>query len=241
MQLDLGKGQTLDLLAIPGGFFQMGSAGQSGYPDEHPLHIVSVPSFWLGRTAITQAQWLAVMGKLPPCRFKGEEKPVEQVNWNEARAFCARLSRRCGLALGMPGEAEWEYACRAGSPEPFSCGPTLTTDLADYVGEYIFAEEPKGVYRHGPSDAGSFPPNAFGLQDMHGGLWEWCADAWHEDYHGAPAGAAPWEETGAIYRAARGGSWHEPPQHCRSATRLKILASERDEMTGLRVAMSGMK
>jgi formylglycine-generating enzyme required for sulfatase activity len=235
---DLGGGVVLEMVLIPAGMYQMGSPHHLGYPDEHPLHPVSVPAFYLGRTLVTQAQWRALGCKNLPFRFKGDLRPVEQVSWDDAQEFCRRLGKRTGLAFRLPSEAEWEYACRAGTGAPFSCGETLTTDLANYVGEHTYAAEPKGVYRHGATDVGSFPPNPFGLFDMHGNLWEWCADAWSEDYSGASVSAAPRGPAGAKERVARGGSWHETPNHCRSAVRLKFGASERDDFVGFRVALS---
>jgi formylglycine-generating enzyme required for sulfatase activity len=237
-EIDLG-GVALEMAAIPGGYYQMGSARSSGYPDEHPLHLVNIAPFYLGRTLVRQDQWQAVMGKLPPVRFRGPNRPIEQIRWRDAEEFCRRLTRKTGLIIRLPNESEWEYACRAGTVAPFSCGATITTEFANYVGEgYQFAQEPPGIYRHGTTDVGSFPPNGFGLWDMHGNLWEWCADTWHEDYTGAPATQAAWVGSDTDWRVARGGSWHEPPQHCRSATRLRVLAGEREEFIGMRAAMN---
>ena len=228
----------LEMVHIPGGIFRMGSPGRQGYEDEHPQHVVSVAPFWLGKQPVTQEQWQTVMKKLPPCRFKGSRLPVDNVSWDDARLFCIRLSRKTGHAYRLPAEAEWEYACRAGSTSPFHFGDTLTTDLANYVGEHIFLAEPKGIYRHVPTEAGSFPPNAFGLFDMHGNVWEWCADAWHDDYQGAPPNSSIWDsEDKKAPRVLRGGSWHEIPGNCRSATRLKMGAGEREDFFGLRVAL----
>ena len=237
-KIDLGNGLSIEMLCIPGGLYQMGSPAYAGYPDEHPLHIVNIAPFWLGRGQVTQRQWLAVMGKLPACRFKGPDTPIDNISWLDSQEFCKRLAKKAGTPLRLPSEAEWEYACRAGTSTPFAFGPTLTTGLSNYVGEHIFAQEPAGIYRHGPTPAGTFAPNAFGLEDMHGNLWEWCQDSWHEDYTGASAGSGAWAEKQAEWRVARGGSWHEPPQHCRSATRLKHLAKEGEEYIGLRVAAS---
>ena len=235
---DLGKGVSLELVAIPGGTFRMGSPQGQGYDDERPLHTVRVAPFIMSRGPITQAQWQAVMGALPACRFSGPQRPVENVAWHQARAFCERLSKSSRRAYRLPTESEWEYACRAESITPFHFGPTITTELANYNGEFTFLAEPKGVYRHHTTEAGSFPPNAFGLYDMHGNLWEWCADAWHDDYVGAPTDGRPWATGDAPCRVARGGSWHDTPQVCRSAVRLKCEANAGDELTGFRVAFS---
>jgi formylglycine-generating enzyme required for sulfatase activity len=235
----LEKQVTLEMAYIPGGIFKMGSPGRQGYDDEHPQHIVSMAPFWIGKQPITQAQWQTVITKLPPCRFKGANLPVDNVSWDDAHQFCSRLSRKTGLQFRLPAEAEWEYACRAGSASAFHFGETLTTDLANYVGEHIFLSEPKGIYRHTTTEAGCFPPNAFGLYDMHGNLWEWCADAWHDDYRGAPFNGGAWT-TGdkKAPRVLRGGCWHEIPGNCRSAMRLRADGEDREDFFGLRVALN---
>jgi formylglycine-generating enzyme required for sulfatase activity len=234
----LGKQVLLEMAFIPGGIFKMGSPGRQGYPDEHPQHIVSMAPFWIGRQPITQEQWQRVIKKLPPCRFKGPRLPVDNVSWEDAQLFCSRLSKKTGRVYRLPAEAEWEIACRAGSESPFYFGETITTDLANYVGEHIYLAESKGIYRHTTTEAGCFPPNAFGLYDMHGNVWEWCADAWHDDYQGAPFDGSVWDAADKkTSRVLRGGCWHEIPGNCRSAVRLKANAEEREDFFGLRVAL----
>jgi len=235
---DLAGGVTLEMLAIPPSLFTMGSAPHAGYEDERPQRPVSIKAFFLGRFSVTQRQWLALMRTKLPCRFPDPDLPLERVSWDDSRRFCRRLERLTGRPYRLPAEAEWEYACRAHTATPFHFGATLTTDLANYVGEHLFAGEPRGIYRHGTTRPGSFPPNAFGLHDMHGNLWEWCADAWHADYTGAPLDGSAWESRDAAFRVVRGGSWHETPNHCRSAVRLKYDPAERDEFIGLRVALT---
>jgi len=234
----LGEDVSLEMVEVPAGMFSMGSPAHAGYPDEHPLRPVSIRPFALGRFTLTQRQWLALMRKPLPCRFPDPRLPLDRASWDDAQDFCRRLARLTGRAYRLPSEAEWEYACRAGTGTPFSCGPTLTTHLANYVGEHTFAQEPKGVYRHTSTPPGEFPPNPFGLCDLHGNLWEWCADAWHPDYTGAPLDGSAWDAPGATQRVTRGGSWHEPPQNCRSAVRLACLAAEREDLIGFRVALS---
>ena len=236
---DLGGGVTLTLVEIPGGMCQIGSRHGEGYADEAPRHLVTLAPFLLGQAPVTQAQWQAVMGKGHYVRFSGPDLPVDNVSWQDAAEFCRRLTKKSGLNYQLPSEAQWEYACRAGTQTPFSTGETITTDYANYVGQHLYRDEPCGIYRHVPTPAGTFPPNPFGLYDMHGNLWEYCADRWHPDYNGAPMDGTAWEwggETG--FRVARGGSWHEPPANCRSATRLRVDEREREDYYGFRVLLS---
>jgi formylglycine-generating enzyme required for sulfatase activity len=234
----LGDGLILEMLAVPGGAFLMGSTRGQGYDDERPQHRITVAPFWMGKFPITQAQWQSVMGPHTG-RFSGARCPVESVSWEQARRFCERLTKRTGRAYHLPSEARWEYACRAGTETPFYFGETLTTELANYNGEFTYRNEPKGVYRHVTTDVGSFPPNAFGLHDMHGNVWEWCADPWHDSYGGAPTDGRIWLAGGdEKHRVARGGCWHDTPDVCRSAARLKLRADEGDEFVGFRVVMS---
>jgi formylglycine-generating enzyme required for sulfatase activity len=153
-----------------------------------------------------------------PSRFKGSNRPVEKVSWNDAVKFCEKLSQRTGKTYRLPSEAEWEYACRARTTTPFYFGETITTDLANYDGNYTYASAPTGDYHGQTTDVGSFPPNAFGLYDMHGNVYEWCLDDWVDNYNNAPTNGS------AVTRLSnpkllRGGSWGSNPVHCRSAFR----------------------
>jgi formylglycine-generating enzyme required for sulfatase activity len=232
---NLGKDASLDMVVIPAGMFQMGSPPHHGNPDEGPQHFVTIKSFMMGKFLVTQAQWKAVMGKLPLCRFKGQDLPVERVSWEDAQKFCQRLSKRTGRNYHLPTETQWEYACRAGTSTPFSFGETLTTQVANYNGEHTFRDEPRGIYFHFANKGGKFPPNAFGLYDMHGNLWEWCADNWLDDYSSTPRDESSYQKHSDPYRVARGGSWHDPPALCRSAARLRVLQTEAEEFIGFRV------
>jgi formylglycine-generating enzyme required for sulfatase activity len=213
----------LDMVQIPAGEFVMGSpAEETGRDDdEGPQRTVTVPRFFIGRFQVTQAQYEAVMGQ-NPSRFKGADRPVEQVSWDDAVAFCEKLSGLVGRTYRLPSEAEWEYACRAKTTAPFNVGPTLTTDLANYNGNESYGNGPKGIFREETTDVGSFPPNAFGLHDMHGNVYEWCQDVWHENYEGAPTDGSAWVDGGdQAQRVLRGGSWFIHPVICRSADRLR--------------------
>jgi formylglycine-generating enzyme required for sulfatase activity len=183
----------------------------------------------MGKFQVTQEQWQRV-AKLPqvakeleenPSRFKGNKLPVESVSWENAVEFCARLSKATGKEYRLPSEAEWEYACRAGTTTPFYFGETITTDLANYNGNYTYGNEAKGKYREKTTEVGSFPPNAFGLYDMHGNVWEWCGDNWHENYQGAPNDGSAWIDKASSIIVLRGGSWNDDPDNCRSAFRIR--------------------
>jgi formylglycine-generating enzyme required for sulfatase activity len=222
---DLGNGVTLEMVYIPEGRFLMGSpkTKKGRYRDEGPQHQVTLEPFYMGKYPVTQAQYEAVMGNNPSyfkSWFKGKNRPVEQVSWHDAVEFCKRLSEMTGRTYRLPSEAQWEYAIRAGTTTPFYFGETITSKLANYNGNYTYASESKGVYRGKTTDVGSFPPNAFGLYDMHGNVWEWCADTWHDNYDGAPTDGSVWEEdTSRNNRVLRGGSWFRSAGFCRAAFR----------------------
>nr|NCS05012.1 formylglycine-generating enzyme family protein [Microcystis aeruginosa G13-11] len=257
---DLGNDITLEMVAIPGGTFLMGSPAGEGYDYEKPQHQVTVPPFFMGKYPITQAQWQAIAYRADlkvkqdlepkPAYFKdrpdSDRRPVEQVSWYDAIEFCARLSKLRGREYRLPSEAEWEYACRAGTTTPFHFGETITGELANYNARKTYAGEAEGEDRGQTTPVGQFPPNAFGLYDMHGNVWEWCLDPWHENYQGEPPrDGSVWDEdnndnryqnllsstkellTDKQSRVLRGGSWNFNPRHCRSAYRLWDLPDYR--------------
>jgi formylglycine-generating enzyme required for sulfatase activity/tRNA A-37 threonylcarbamoyl transferase component Bud32 len=235
---DLGNGVTLEMVSIPGGTFMMGSpeTEEERYDDEGPQHRVTIQSFWMSKYPITQRQWQAVMGE-NPSYFKGDNRPVENVSWEDVVAFCQRLSEKTGKTYCLPSEAEWEYACRAGTTTPFYFGETITTDLVNYHGEYPYAEAPEDVYREETTEVGIFPPNAFGLYDMHGNVWEWCADPWHDNYNGAPTDGSVWREGGSDgLFALRGGSWGDYARRTRAAIRYRVEPYRRYVLLGVRLA-----
>ena len=233
---DLGPNAALVLIEIPAGRFQMGSPAGQGANDERPARLVSVSRFFIGQALVTQAQWQAVMGRPLPCRFPGDARPVENVSWPEAQAFCGKLGKRSRRPYRLPSEAQWEYACRAGTSTHFYTGATLSASAANYCGEHTYRSEAPGPYRHVTTEAGAFPPNPFGLYDMAGNLWQWCADTWHPNYSGAPASEAAWTSRGDPKgRPVRGGSWHDTPDACRSAARARYDAGQGDDFVGFRV------
>jgi eukaryotic-like serine/threonine-protein kinase len=210
---DLGGGVKLEMVYIPAGSYMMGSDEYN----EKPIHHVNLSAFYMGKYAITQQQYQAVMGT-NPAHFKGSNRPVEGVSWDDGMEFCQKLSQRTGYKYSLPSESQWEYACRAGTTTPFCFGETISTDLANYNGNYD-DERLKGKYQEQTTSAGDFPPNAFGLYDMHGNVWEWCLDTWHENYNGAPTDGSAWIENDRDYRLLRGGSWFFPFVLCGSSSR----------------------
>jgi len=233
----LPGGVRLRMMAIPAGTFLMGSPEDEvdRFDREGPQHEVSVGAFFMGKYPVTQAQWRAVAGlplverelKPDPSRFKGDNRPVERVSWHDAVEFCKRLEVYTKRPYRLPSEAEWEYACRAGTTTPFHFGETITTDLANYDGtddpsgkwSGSYGDGPKGEYREETTPVDYFGlANAFGLCDMHGNVWEWCADDYHDTYKGAPNDGSTWLSSDER-KIIRGGSWNDDPRNCRSALR----------------------
>ncbi|MBN3905958.1 MAG: SUMF1/EgtB/PvdO family nonheme iron enzyme [Nostoc sp. NMS1] len=239
---ELGKSVTLEMVSIPGGTYMMGSPECEGDADERPRHKVTVEPFFIGKFPVTQAQW-RVVAALPkvkqalnpnPSKFKGLDRPVENVSWYEAVEFCLRLSEKTGRDYRLPSEAEWEYACRAGTTTSFHFGETITSELVSCT------IEPKSKFRKETTNVGSFEvANAFGLYDMHGLVWEWCADSWHNNYSDAPSDGTAWEVGGDINRRVlRGGSWSFNAELCRSASRSWNESDGGLRVCGFRVVFS---
>jgi len=246
----LGDETQIEMVAIPAGSFLMGSPKNEleRSQSEEPQHEVNVSAYFMGRYPITQAQWRFVARldqvnrelDLEPTAFKGGSPPVEQVSWHDAVEFCDRLSAFTGRAYRLPTEAEWEYACRAGTTTPFHFGETITTDLANYNGGYTYNDEPQGEYRKTTTPVDHFGiANVFGLCDMHGNVYEWCQDHWHDNYEGAPTDGSAWlSENENAYRVLRGGSWYVNPRDCRSAYRDLNTPDDRVTYIGFRVVCS---
>jgi formylglycine-generating enzyme required for sulfatase activity/uncharacterized caspase-like protein len=237
---DLGNNITLEMVQIPGGSFKMGSpeSEKGRRESESPQHQVNVPGFSMGKFVVTQEQYQQIMGN-NPSSFSGAKRPVEQVSWNDAVEFCQKLSQKTGREYRLPSEAEWEYACRGGTTTPFHFGETITTDLANYNGTDTYASEPKGKNLERTTDVGSFPPNAFGLYDMHGNVWEWCQDDWHDNYIDAPKDGSVWTSRSGITKLLRGGSCFYIPGLCRSACRGNGNLDDYYGNIGFRVVCSG--
>ncbi len=161
---------------------------------------------------------------------------MENVSWNDAVEFCRKLSQMTGREYRLPTEAEWEYACRAGTTTPFAFGAGLSSEQANFDGNYPSGGAPKGVYRQQTTRVGSFQPNGFGLYDMHGNAWEWCEDVYHVNYNGAPTDGSAWLNGGeSNRRVLRGGSWYSYADFLRSALRVRYAPSNRYDAFGFRV------
>ncbi len=240
IDLDLGNKVTMKLALIPAGKFVMGSseseqreAVKAALPAmprgeeyfrkwtgaEAPQHEVTISRpFYMGIHEVTQEQYEQVMC-INPSRFKGPTNPVEFVSWDDGTRFCEKFSAITGKAVRLPTEAEWEYACRAGTKTPFNTGETISVDQANYNGNYAYGSGAKGEYRHKPVPVGGFKPNAWGLYDMHGNVSEWCSDWFDEKYYGQSPKADPTGPPNGQRRLVRGGSWVSGPAFVRSADR----------------------
>ncbi|ACC83236.1 formylglycine-generating enzyme family protein [Nostoc punctiforme] len=242
---DLGNGINLEMVVIPADSFMMGSSEDEleRSDSESPQHLVNVKQFCMGKYPVTQAQWKAVAAlpgvnrelEADPSNFKGDQRPVEKVSWYDAVEFCDRLAAHTKRQYRLPSEAEWEYACRAGTTTPFHFGETITSKLANYDANYTYVAGEKGTYRQETTPVGSFGvANAFGLYDMHGNVLEWCLDDWHDNYERAPTDGSPWfNDNDSLYQrqgnaVLRGGSWIFDPDYCRSASRNLSYRAERD-------------
>jgi formylglycine-generating enzyme required for sulfatase activity len=240
----------LKLTYIPPGSFTMGSPNSEPdrYPDEGPQHLVIITRpFYLGTYPVTQRQYTAVMGENPSyfqeARGGGPDHPVERVSWSDAVEFCRRLSelpeeRAAGRVYRLPTEAEWEYACRAGTTTPFHYGEAFSSRLANFNGRYPYGGAIKGPNLEQTSRVGSYQPNGWGLYDLHGNVWEWCQDYYGERYYAKSPREDPQGPTTGVMRVVRGGSCCNIGRFCRSAYRFGVSPGNRDLDVGLRVVMT---
>ncbi|MFM6631010.1 MAG: SUMF1/EgtB/PvdO family nonheme iron enzyme, partial [Microcystis panniformis] len=213
----ISKGITLEMVSLPAGQFLMGSpdSDPDAASDEKPQHQVKVNSFAIGKYPVTQAQYEAVMGTNPSHFSNNPQNPVERISWDDAQAFCQKLSQITGKTYRLPTEAEWEYACRGGTTTRFYFG-----DDANQLEDYAWH---KGNSQDKTHPVGQKKPNAWGLYDMSGNVWEWCEDNWHYNYIGAPRDGSAWLIKDNDYQILRGGSWCINPDYCRSAYRLSTF------------------
>lgn len=231
MKIELTTGVFLEWVQVPHGSFTMGST--RGLPLERPTREVMVHRpFYLGKYPITQSQWMAVMGSNPSQSLGGDWAPVDNISWDDAVGFCGALSRVIGKETRLPTEAEWEYACRAGTASEFFFG-----DDQNALRDYAWFDLNSGPTTHA---VGGLRPNPWGLYDMAGNVWEWCADVWHSDYDGAPCDGSAWAEDGATQprRVLRGGSWNYDAYRCRCAYRSREWRHFATDHFGFRVVLT---
>jgi len=261
VDVDLGSGVKMKMVYIAPGQFQMGSPKEEKQRSDNELpsdnefqHDVELTKgFYLGVYAVTQEEYETVMGEnrsyfssdgrskdkvagMNTARF-----PVEYVSWDEAKEFCRKLSQKEGKTYRLPTEAEWEYACRAGTTTPFHCSETISTDQVNYDGNRPYGDGAKGEYRARTMKVGSFAANAWGLYDMHGNVWQWCEDCYDKDYYANSPRLNPLNTKEGSARMARGGSWNDAAWNCRSASRNWHGPSHRDDALGFRVARSSVE
>ena len=238
----LPNGVKLEMVKIKAGTFMMGSPSSElgRYDNENQHRVTLTRDYWLGKFEVTQAQYEAIMGN-NPSYFKGSNRPVEQVSWNDAQAFCNRLNELCagklpeGYKFDLPTEAQWEYACRAGTTTAFSYGNSSDDTKMNFNGNYPYGGSAKGKYRSQTVEVGSLGyKNAFGLYDMHGNVWEWCRD-WYSNYTGETTD--PVGPSSGPYLVGRGGSWSDCARLCRSASRLIYSPCSRSTPLGFRLAL----
>ena len=226
----------MELVIIPAGEFMMGSPAEAKDADrnEMPQHKVRITKpFYMGTCEVTQEQYGRLVGPLPSYDHqmkssKGPNFPAEYVSQGATAAFCRKLSEQEGRTYRLPTEAEWEYACRAGTTTPFYFGNTISTDQANYDGNRAYGNGPRGAYRGKTTPVGTFPPNAFGLYDMHGNVWEWCSDPYSETYYVQSQIENPkGPKTGTLGGVVRGGGWYYGPWHSRSTARDRYTSVDR--------------
>ncbi|MCK4872152.1 MAG: formylglycine-generating enzyme family protein [Phycisphaerales bacterium] len=222
----------------PGGFIMGSPKDEQDRDDREVQHRVELTHmFYIGATEVTQDQYEQVTGS-NPSKFRDEgDLPVEKVSWEDAAEFCRRLSEREGKTYRLPTEAEWEYACRAGTTTPFSFGETISTEVVNYDGREVYGKGIAGVYRRATLPVGSLGSNAWGLYDMHGNVWEWCADWYSDASYGQSPKRNPTGPANGRLRVLRGGHWVSYPQYCRSAHRFGATPRHRFATIGFRVVM----
>lgn len=236
LTLDLGGGEKMTLIRMPAGEFQMGSPDSEvgRDPDESPVHTVRITrAYYIGETEVTQPQWRAVMGDNPSWH-PGEGMPVTRVSWPNCEEFCKKASEITGRTVRLPTEAEWEYACRAGTTTAYFFGDDVS-ELTQYA--WCNTNSPRKA-----ADVKQKLPNRWGLYDIAGNVWEWCADTYHPSYVGAPADGSAWTTKANAsdprdLHVLRGGAWFGFDDQCRSARRQRHGGSMRSAYIGLRVVV----
>lgn len=236
--LELGNDVNIVVIFIPAGEFDMGSPMDEPErcSDEGQHHVKLTKAFYIGKFEVTQLQYRTLMND-NPSKFGGDKLPVENVSWYEAQRFLKKLSDKTGMKFRLPSEAEWEYACRAGTKTAFNTGTTIDSDIANYDATKPYANGIIGVYLKRTAEVGSYAPNAFGLYDMHGNVWEWCNDIYDEDYYKKSPLLDPKGPAEGKPKVIRGGAWDTYAYKCRSAYRNHRWPKADESIVGFRVVM----
>ncbi|MCP5004307.1 MAG: formylglycine-generating enzyme family protein [Planctomycetes bacterium] len=228
--------RTMEFTYIAPGTFTMGS-DEGGSNEKPPHRVTFVNGFYMQKTEVTQGQWKALMGNNPSKFKQGDNYPVESVSWNDVQTFIEKLNQETGKNHRLPTEAEWEYAARAGTTTPFNTGENLTTDQANYDGNYPYKNNPKGKFVGKTTPVGTYPPNEWKLSDMHGNVWEWCNDWYEKEYYkNSPVNDPTGPDTGSG-RVIRGGSWIISAGLCRSSYRYDFGPSFDYDFLGFRLVL----
>lgn len=238
-KIDISSEVNMVVVFIPAGEFEMGSPVDElkRDNDEGQHHIKLTKPFYMGKCEVTQLQYREVMGE-NPSKFGGDNLPVENVSWYDAARFLKKLSDKTGKKFRLPTEAEWEYACRAGTTTAFNTGTTIDSDFANYEATTPYANGIIGKDLKCTNKVGSYPPNAFGLHDMHGNVWEWCSDFYDKDYYKVTPTVDPQgPQVNSGDKVMRGGAWNERPNKCRSADRNNRGPKTNQPIIGFRVVM----
>ena len=226
LQIPVDSSCKIAFVPIPAGVFYMGS--ENGGEEERPVHLVTIAKpFYMGKYAVTQEQWQKIMGTTPS-RFEGALNPVEQITWDKCQVFLSKLTDASpGKTFRFPTEAQWEYACRAGTKTAYSFG-----DSPDAIEGYAWVGSNSESRTH---PVGEKKPNAWGLHDMHGNVWEWVQDRDHFNYSGCPVDGSAWTDSGGSFHVVRGGSWDDVPKFCRSSSRPALWPAPESMRYGFRV------
>jgi formylglycine-generating enzyme required for sulfatase activity len=237
-KIDLGNEVNMVVVFIPAGEFEMGSPMEElkRDSDEAQHHIKLTKAFYMGKFEVTQIQYRVLMNE-NPSKFGGDKLPVDNVNWYEAARFLKKLSDKTGMKFRLPTEAEWEYACRAGTTTAFNTGTTIDSDFANYDADEPYADGIIGKDLKRTTVVGSYPPNAFGLCDMHGNVWEWCSDIYDNEYYKITPSIDPKGPQEGKAKVIRGGAWNEWAYKCRSADRNSRWPKTNESIIGFRVVL----
>jgi formylglycine-generating enzyme required for sulfatase activity len=238
-KIDISSEVNMVVVFIPAGEFEMGSPMDEikRDDDEGQHHIKLTKPFYMGKFEVTQLQYREIMSE-NPSKFGGDNLPVENVSWYEAARFLKKLSDKTNLKFRLPTEAEWEYACRAGTTTAFNTGTTIDSDFANYEATTPYANGIIGKDLKSTNKVGSYAPNAFGLCDMHGNVWEWCNDFYDNEYYKVTPTVDPQgPQVNKGDKVMRGGAWNERPNKCRSADRNNRGPKTNQPIIGFRVVM----